>query len=134
MAEEKKIKKAGRPAFKVSDDKREIVKNMSAYGMPQEHIAASLGISIDTLFKYFEEELKSGKADINMKVAQCLVDKAVGGNVGAMIFWLKTQAGFKETTRVESEVSGKDGGPISINEIQEVSETLLAGIKSKFEK
>jgi hypothetical protein len=41
--------------------------------------------------------------------------------VTAAIFWLKTRAGWKDTTA--HEISGKDGGPV---EIEEVSDRRLA--------
>lgn len=133
----KKIK-AGRPSFEVTEANKKIVKTMSGFGLPQAQIAASLGISIDTLFKYFEEELKAGNAEINLKVSKRLYDIALDvnnkGSLSACMFIAKTRLGWKETNKVESEITGKDGGPIEFNEQELAKKMLLADIESRIEK
>ena len=91
----------GRPKFKVTPELRKQVESMSGMGLPQENIAAVCNCSVDTLFKYFPEELALGKAKANAKIAQCLFNKATGGDTTALIFWAKTQLGWKETARTE---------------------------------
>jgi hypothetical protein len=82
-------------------DSRKSVKGMAALGLPQPLIAAVQEIDDKTLRKYYGDELKQGKAGTNLQVAGWLFEQCKKGNVTAMIFWLKTQAGWKETTRVE---------------------------------
>jgi len=50
---------------------------------------------------------KKGKAKAVGFVAQNLIQKARSGDLGAQIFYLKTQAGLKETQRLEG--AGNDG-------------------------
>lgn len=103
---------AGRPALKVTDADRRQVEAMSGYGVPIEQIASLTcgGISVDTLYKYFDVELVNGKAKANAKIGQRLFQRAMDGDTAAMIWWSKSQMRWKE--RVEHEHVGKDGGPI----------------------
>ncbi len=69
---------------------------MSGCGVPFEDIAKCRGISPKTLGKHFREELDTGKVRANVNVMQSLYRSAMEGNVTAMIFWLKTRAGWRE--------------------------------------
>ena len=87
-----------------NEEKSRMVNQLSGLGIPHEQICSILKISRPTLYKYYEQELKQGKAQANAKVAQNLFNIATGtgrGAVTAGIFWLKTQAGWKETTTLE---------------------------------
>lgn len=97
----------GRKRFKPDDKQRLTVSVMAACGMPHPEIArqiinpdTGLPISVPTLRSAFREDLDQGKARANALVAQSLFKKATSGTgpgaVAAMIFWLKTQARWKE--------------------------------------
>lgn len=83
------------------------VEALSAY-LSQDQIADYLGICRPTLAAIMERQpevglrYKAGKAKSIGVVAQGLVMQARDGNVAAAIFYLKTQAGWKETTAVEN--------------------------------
>ena len=47
------------------------------------------------------ERYKKGKAKAIQKMAGGLIEQAVSGNTAAAIFYLKTQAGWKDTTAAE---------------------------------
>jgi hypothetical protein len=51
------------------------------------------------------ERYKRGKARAIGAIAQGLIAKARGGDTASMIFYLKTQAGWRETTTVEHSVA-----------------------------
>lgn len=91
------------------------IKLYAGLGSTQEQIAAILGKSVDTLKRNPEicEALAAGKAETITKVAGKLVQQALKGNMTAAIFYLKTQAGWKE--REVHEHVGADGGPIAID-------------------
>lgn len=98
----------GRPPHEPTDQTRRTVEGMSAYGIPQEEISKVIGIDRNTLMKYYREELDTAKAKANAKVAESLYKKALANDSGAVtaaIFWLKTRAGWKETTVSEHTVS-----------------------------
>lgn len=93
--------------YKPTTEDRARVEAMGAHGVPQDQIAAYIGIAEKTLRKHFRRELDSSKGATTYKVSKALVQNAVNGNVTAQIFWLKTQAGFRETTAVD--LSSEDG-------------------------
>jgi len=97
----------GTPAFVPTDIQREDVVMMSANGIKPMHQAESLGVSMKILNKYFKSELDYGKMRANTRVSGALYGKAMEGNVPAMIFWLKSQAGWREADRLE--LTGANG-------------------------
>lgn len=103
----------GRPAHEPTDENKTKVKTLAAVGIRHEDIAAKLGISADTLTKYYRKELDDGRVDANAAVAKSLYEQAKTGNTAAMIFWLKTRAGWKETQ--VNEHTGADGQPLKIS-------------------
>lgn len=77
--------------------------------LTQEQIADYFGISKRT-FNYMRERdeeidaaYRKGKASAIVDIAGGLYQEAMKGNLGAQIFYLKTQAGWRETNRVEIE-------------------------------
>jgi hypothetical protein len=85
--------------YSPTEKDRKTVETMSAYGVPMEDIARSIGISIPTIRKYFEHELHNRRTQANAAVAQSLFQKATGpGKEGvvAAIFWLKCRAGWND--------------------------------------
>ena len=95
---------AGRPPLEPTDKDRKQVEALSGFGLPLEQIAILTcgGIDADTLRKHFAHELTSGKAKANSKVGQTLFQKATGGDTSAMIWWSKTQMGWKESKDPDS--------------------------------
>lgn len=68
-------------------------------GMTQEQCAKLVGISCPTFRAQPDAKaaFEEGKAETIAKVAGSLVKKALGGDTTSAIFYLKTQAGWKET-------------------------------------
>ena len=63
----------------------------------RKEIALHLNISVDTLAKYYREELDNSVVRANAKVAAKLFRKATeGDDLTAMIFWLKTRGKWRE--------------------------------------
>jgi len=89
-------KGGGRPPHVVTDKSKTIVHTMASLGFTQEDIAFKLKISVDTLVKYYPEEIESGRIDANMQIAGKLYQKAKQGDTTCMLFWLKTRARWKE--------------------------------------
>ena len=81
-----------------------MIHRLSGIGITHEQICDIVGISKPTLYKYYSEELKLGKAEATEMVAGNLFKVACGNDknsLTAMIFWLKTQAKWKETDVLE---------------------------------
>ena len=98
---------AGRPEYKKTDEDAKNVEALTIAGVPQKLVSKILKISEPTLRKHYRDELDTSKAKANAVISQSLFKLAREGNVTAQIFWLKTQAGWKETNHVE--LTGKDG-------------------------
>ena len=77
------------------------VEAMAGYGLPARDIAIVLGIDAWVLERDYRQELLAGAIKANAKVAESLFRRATGEGregVTAAIFWLKTRAGWRETT------------------------------------
>lgn len=94
------------------------IERAAARGMVQKDIAYLLGFSERTLRRRFndtpeaDEAYRRGRANAIYEVAGRLYDDAVSGTgkegVTSRIFWLKTQAGWKEGQVIEHKTD--DGG------------------------
>ena len=78
-------------------DKLALIEGWARDGLTMEQIANNMGISKETLYQYrkkypdFYDALKKGKEVIDYEVENALLEKALSGNVTAMIFWLKNR-------------------------------------------
>ena len=106
---------AGRPAKTLTDEQRAQVEALAAY-LSQEQIADYFGMGLTTWRSMLEREpeilaiYKKGKAKAVGSIAQSLLTKARNGDSACMMFYLKTQAGWRETNRTE--VTGADGADL----------------------
>ena len=99
-----------------TDKDRKQVSLMAGIGLTHNQIAKIIGISDETLRKYYDKELEVSAAMMNAQVAQNLYSIATSKGAGAVasaIFWMKTRGGWREVER--KEITGKDGAPIAIN-------------------
>ena len=100
-------KSAGKPPHEPTKATRDTVSLHALVGTPQETIAAVLGIDAKTLRKYYRDELDLALAKANATIGGSLFNKAKAGDTSAMMFWLKTRAGFRE--RQEIDHTSSDG-------------------------
>lgn len=104
--------KGGRPMIVLTDKQKAELETLSAV-LNAEQIADYFGIGRTTFFAILERDeevselYKRGKAKAIGAVAQSLVQKARAGDTASAIFFLKTQAGWKETQKVEG--AGESG-------------------------
>ena len=135
---------AGRAAFEPTEAQRTLVEQLSAFGIRIDEmpvfVAGKTGkpISIPTLTKHFQKEIRHGRLKANEQVANALyrnategTEKSPHGNTAAQIFWLKTQAGWKDAQRVE--LTGHGGGPIESvsmtpDEFQKIAARIAAEV------
>ena len=103
--------------IELSEAQRAEVETLAAL-LNQDQIADYLGVSRTTFNAICGRDpdvaarYKRGKAKAIAHVANGLLQKARGGDTVSMIFYLKTQAGWRETDRLEH--TGAEGGPIAI--------------------
>lgn len=95
-----------------SKESRQLVQLHATIGTPQKVIADIIGIDDKTLAKYYREELDQAMARANAAVGGALFNKAKGGDTAAMIFWMKTRAGWREKQDVNLT---SDDGPLTIH-------------------
>ncbi|MEZ5913470.1 MAG: hypothetical protein R3D84_15640 [Paracoccaceae bacterium] len=104
--------------FRLTDDQCREVETLAAL-LNQDQIADYFGISRTTFHALcarepeVRERYKRGKARAIAHVANGLLQKARSGDTTSAIFYLKTQAGWRETERVEH--TGPEGEPIAVS-------------------
>ena len=90
-----------KPPHKPTDAERQLVQLHSTIGTRQDVIASIVGIDAKTLRKHYREELDNASAKANATVGGALFNKARGGDTTAMIFWMKTRAGWREKQEID---------------------------------
>jgi hypothetical protein len=109
---------AGRPQFEPNDEQRAKVNELAGVGVPLNQVAALIGINLETLNKYFRDDIVEGKGRANAKVGSTLFSKVLAGDTAAAIFWAKTQMRWSEVRKIEH--TGDDGKPIEFSKIERV--------------
>jgi hypothetical protein len=94
-----------------TDKTRSEVSALASFGVPQEDIAAYIGVSHPTLRKYYPDELSFSSIKANAQVGKYLFSLASGQAIKngathgdcrtAAIFWSKTRMGWRETNHVD---------------------------------
>lgn len=95
------VKQITKPSHAPSSQSRQIVQLHATIGTAQELIADIIGIDAKTLRKHYRTELDHATAQANAAIGGALFNKAKGGDTTAMIFWMKTRAGWKERQEVD---------------------------------
>ena len=87
----------GRPSWIPTDSICEQAREMASHGLKMSQISDCLGISESTLYckqnEYVEfmDAIKKGRAEGLNQVSNALFEKAIQGNVTAMIYYLKVR-------------------------------------------
>lgn len=110
--------KGGRPTKSLTPEQVAQVEALGAV-LSIEQIADYFGISKTTFYAIMErqpevsERYKKGKAKAIGSVAQGLLQQARDGNTTAAMFYLKTQAGWRETQQIDHTTNGESINAIS---------------------
>lgn len=125
---------------------RSEVSALASFGVPQEDIAAYIGISHPTLRKHYQDELAFSAIKANATVGKFLFSLASGiamkdkqtpatwGDCSrAAMFWAKTRMGWRETNR--HEITGADGGALKVetelsDDLRQALDAIAAKIAS----
>jgi hypothetical protein len=105
----------GRPQKDLSEEQIKQIEVLASV-LTIEQLSDYFGISHDTFSRICERnpdvlrKYKKGKSKAIGNIANSLLTKAREGDLTAQMFYLKTQAGWRETNRLEH--SGPDGGPL----------------------
>lgn len=112
------VNKGGRPIIELTDEQVIQVKALAQY-LSKEQIADYLGVARSTFDAILERDeqvfihYKKGKASAIANVAKGLVQQAIEGNMTAAIFYLKTQAGWRETEMAADDTNAAK--PVTVN-------------------
>lgn len=112
----KKINKGGRPTKSLTPEQIAQVEALGAV-LSVEQIADYFGVGKTTFYAIMErqpevsERYKKGKAKAIGSVAQGLLQQARSGNITAAMFYLKTQAGWRETQNIDHTTGGEPMQP-----------------------
>lgn len=117
IADVMKKRKRGRPPGaknKVHNrDKavKEAIQVMTAAGVKKNIIARLLRMSPTRLSQKFSDEMEYGSEILTTRMVNALIQKGLDGNVSAIIFYLKSKAGWREIDR--NDIPGAEGAAIS---------------------
>tara|TARA_A100001201_G_scaffold78370_1_gene70281 strand:- start:1270 stop:1734 length:465 start_codon:yes stop_codon:yes gene_type:complete len=116
-----------RPKKQITKELCKRAEALAAQGLTVSQIANVLGMGESTLyekqqeFPEFSEAIKRGRDKGVASITNALFTAARGGNLGAMIFYLKNRAGWKD--KIETEHTG-DGLKVDVNMGDEFREIL----------
>jgi hypothetical protein len=111
--------KVGRKQHQPDKTTRDTVKLHSMVGTPQLLIAKVLGITEPTLRRHYRTELDLSSAIATANLGGKLYNKAFSGDTAALIFWMKTRAGWSETKE-----QAADGAPEPLKVVFNVSDAV----------
>lgn len=124
----------GRTMLTLTDAQKAEVETLAAV-LTAEQVADYFGIGRRTFYSMMErdEEIaaryKRGKAKAIGVIAQGLINKARSGDTTSMIFFLKTQAGWRETMQVAA-TAPKEADYIDLRALSDVAlNELMAAVK-----
>jgi hypothetical protein len=113
----------GSPPKTLTEKQRNEVETLAAF-LNVEQMADYFGVGRTTFFAIMDREpdiaerYKRGKSKAIASIASGLMQKARAGDTASAIFFLKTQARWREVQ--QHEITGADGAPIEYKKIERV--------------
>jgi len=123
-------KKRGRPKHMVTDQTRKNVEELSAFGLTHDQISRVMGISDETLRRYYRPQLEVGLSRKNAEVAGNLYRIATNeehkDSVRAAIFWLSQRGGPDWQRANRTELTGPNGAPLQVEQARTIDSRNLS--------
>lgn len=88
--------KGGRPRHQKTEQNRALINALAKTNWTQEQIAQEVGISVDTLQKYYRDEFDNGRKLAKYHIINSLFQKIEKGDTACIIFACKTILGMSE--------------------------------------
>lgn len=108
----------------ITAEQRALIGELAGYGLTWDQIASVLKLNKRTLQRHCQEDYDNGKnVAIGMAAGQ-LYKKVMSGHPASIFFYLKTQAGWKETNKTE--LTGENGEAIKTQGQVELSDAQVA--------
>ena len=101
METSKQPRKRGKPRAVLPENAGAVAEALASQGVPYRSIAAILSIPDATLRKYHGEAMARGHERANGEIVKTLYNKAMGGDTACLIFWCKTQLGWRDASPVQ---------------------------------
>jgi hypothetical protein len=120
----------------ITPEVRARVAEYAGLGLTWSQISGVLKVPERTLQRYCQEDYNDGKAQKGAIAVAKLWQLVEGGHPASIFFFLKTQMGWKETSK--NELSGPDGKPIQTEGNLEVEVTpekvkaIMAALDKEF--
>jgi hypothetical protein len=122
----------GRKPFQPTAEQRKYVSQMAAVGIAQEQIARAIvdgGIAVETLQKYFNEELETASIKANAAIGGAAFKRAMSGDPTMLKWWTAVKMGWRDpgTTPVTNNVLQvqSEPGKTRISLVQSMSDEQL---------
>jgi hypothetical protein len=110
----------GTPRHQVTPQTQQTVEQAAGLGLPLDMVASLVGITQKTLRVRYRQQIAQGKAKCAFAVGKTLFERATKDrDTGALIWWTKTQMGWKEASR-EVEVYTPPGKALHVTGGQEL--------------
>ncbi|WP_427144035.1 hypothetical protein ACQCLI_12610 [Pseudomonas nitroreducens] len=108
----------------ITAEQRALIGELAGYGLTWDQIVSVLKLNKRTLQRHCQEDYDNGKnVAIGMAAGQ-LYKKVMSGHPASIFFYLKTQAGWKETNKTE--LTGENGEAIKTQGQVELSDAQVA--------
>jgi hypothetical protein len=108
MSDEKRGR--GQPPHKPTDKTRQMVQVLKANGNTHKVIAMVMGIDEKTMMKHYRAELDNGFDQVKSMVGAALVKASLGGNIGAIRYWLACRGGPEWKQKTDEDGGTTTGG------------------------
>lgn len=103
---------------------RMLVCKLVACGLSVSEVAFSLGALEHEVKEHYAQEIEHGTALVTGMVGGAMLKQAMRGDVNAARFWLQSRA--KWTIPQHVELTGKDGGPVLVEQRRATIARVLA--------
>ena len=100
------------------------VQAWSQYGVPQEDIAANIGCCVETMQKLYSNEIAKGRALANAKIGKRLFEKAMEGDVSALIFWAKCRMRWRTEDSKSEKPETEDAAKKTLEAIRQAFKSV----------
>lgn len=116
--------------YEPNDIDRQIVTEAIASGLTLVETGQILGMHVQTLHKYYGDTIERARAEMIQRIGGKLMEKALEGNMPAMLFFLRTRGGWTETVKHV----GDPEQPIAVEHKAKTVEALREALASLAEQ
>ena len=99
----------------LSEERLTLLEGWARDGLSRERIAGQMGISISTFYKWKKKYPQIAKAV--RKGREALLDKALGGDLKAQMYWLNNRRGDKWQANPKEKQEGSEEGTTVIVDV-----------------